>query len=84
MARLWRGEILVWQYLWIKWGIVSKIFPLKALAVQLVFLGKLITLGRIESVKFADCLRSESPCDLPEKELFEPALTQAGGRSGPQ
>jgi hypothetical protein len=59
MAQLWRGEILVWQNLWIKRGIVSEIFALKTLGVHFVLLCELVSFWGIESVKLANCLCRE-------------------------
>ena len=82
MAQLWRGEILVWQNLRIKRGIVSEIFALKTLAVHFVLLRELITLGRIERIEFHGWPELRELSGLPEKGFFGPALTQADGKFG--
>ena len=53
MARLRRGQVIVRQHLGIERVIVAKILLLEFLAVNLVFVGKFVALGRIESVELA-------------------------------
>jgi hypothetical protein len=73
MAGFRRGQILVWQNLWIKRGIISKVFPLETLTIDLVFLGELVPFWRIESIEFADCLGCEG-LTINQKEDFSDQL----------
>src|SRR5439155_721330 len=59
VAGLGRSQILVRQDLGIEWVIVAEVFPLEFLAVNLVFVGELVALRRVERIELADGLRRQ-------------------------
>ena len=54
-----RGQIFVWQHLWIERRVVAEVLPLKTLAVDFVFLRELVSFWRVKSVELANGLGRE-------------------------